>query len=76
VRVEHECRRQGALNLLAAFDTRSSKVCTCTTERKRQVEVIAFLEQLDREVPADKMTSNRSDPFGLPGGSAGRNAGE
>lgn len=54
VRVEHEYRRKGALNLFAAFDTRSGKVYACTAERKRQVEFIAFLEQLDREVPAEK----------------------
>jgi transposase len=52
VRVEHEYGRQGALNLFAAFDTRSGKVYGRTAERKRQVEFIAFLEQLDREIPA------------------------
>jgi len=56
VRVEHEYQRQGALNLFAAFDTRTGKVYARTAERKRQVEFIAFLEQLDREVPADKTT--------------------
>lgn len=56
VRVEHEYQRKGALNLFAAFDTRSGQVHACTAERKRQVEFIAFLEQLDREVPADKTT--------------------
>ena len=52
VRVEHEYGRCGALNLFAAFDTRSGKVYGRTAERKRQVEFIAFLEQLDREIPA------------------------
>src|SRR3954449_1282220 len=52
VRVEHEYGRAGALNLFAAFDTRSGKVYGRTAERKRQVEFIAFLEQLDREIPA------------------------
>jgi len=52
VRVEHEYRRAGALNLFAAFDTRTGKVYGRTAERKRQVEFIAFLEQLDREIPA------------------------
>jgi transposase len=56
VRVEHEYQRKGALNLFAAFDTRSGKVYACTADRKRQVEFIAFLEQLDREVPAEKTT--------------------
>lgn len=56
VRLEHEYQRKGALNLFAAFDTRTGKVYARTAERKRQVEFIAFLEQLDREVPADKTT--------------------
>jgi transposase len=51
VRVEHEYGRCGAWHLFAAFDTRSGKVYGRTAERKRQVEFIAFLEQLDREVP-------------------------
>ena len=52
VRVEHEYGRCGALHLFAAFDTRTGKVYGRTAERKRQVEFIAFLEQLDREIPA------------------------
>jgi len=52
VRVEHEYGRCGALNLFAAFDTRTGKVYGRTAERKRQAEFIAFLEQLDREIPA------------------------
>lgn len=51
-RVEHEYQRRGALNLFAAFDTRSGRVYARTAERKRQIEFIAFLEQIDREVPA------------------------
>jgi len=54
VRVEHEYVRKGALNLFAAFDTRTGKVYGRTAERKRQVEFIAFLEQLDRELPPEK----------------------
>ena len=50
VRVEHEYERKGALNLFAAFDTRTGKVYGYTAERKRQVEFIAFLEILDREI--------------------------
>jgi transposase len=53
VRVEHEYERKGALNLFAAFDTRSGKVYGHTAERKRQKEFIEFLEQLDREIAAD-----------------------
>jgi transposase len=52
VRVEHEYGRCGALHLFAAFDTRGGRVYGRTAERKRQVEFIAFLEQLDREIPA------------------------
>jgi transposase len=51
VRVEHEYERKGALNLFAAFDTRTGKVYAHTAERKRQQEFIEFLEQLDREIP-------------------------
>jgi transposase len=50
VLVEHEYGRCGALNLFAAFDTRTGKVYGMTAERKRQEEFIAFLEQLDREI--------------------------
>jgi transposase len=49
VLVEHEYRRCGALNLFAAFNTRTGKVYGMTAERKRQEEFIAFLELLDRE---------------------------
>jgi transposase len=52
IRVEHEYQRKGALNLFAAFDTRTGKVYGHTAERKRQKEFIEFLEQLDREIPA------------------------
>lgn len=51
IRVEHEYERKGALNLFAAFDTRSGKVWGQTYERKRQEEFIAFLEYLDKEIP-------------------------
>jgi transposase len=54
--VEHEYRRDGALNLFAAFDTRSGKVYGRTEPRKRQTEFIAFLEQLNREIPANITT--------------------
>jgi transposase len=49
-RCEHEYKRAGALNLFAAFDTRSGKVYGQCCDRKRQQEFIAFLEQLDREI--------------------------
>jgi len=51
VRVEHEYERKGALNLFAAFDTRTGHVYAHTAERKRQTEFMEFLEQLDREIP-------------------------
>jgi transposase len=47
--VEHEYGRCGALNLFAAFNTRTGKVYGMTAERKRQEEFIAFLAMLDRE---------------------------
>jgi transposase len=50
IRVEQEYQRKGALNLFAAFDTRTGKVYAMTAQRKRQVELITFLEQLDREI--------------------------
>src|SRR5262249_16809004 len=53
VRVEHEYGRCGALNLFAAFDTRTGKVYGMTAERKRPAEFIAFLEMLDRTIPAE-----------------------
>jgi transposase len=56
VQVEHEYGRCGALNLFAAFDTRTGKVYGMTAERKRQAEFISFLEMLDRERPAPLTT--------------------
>jgi transposase len=53
VRVEHEYQRKGALNLFAGFDTRTGKVYAHTAERKRQVEFIAFLEQLNQQIPSN-----------------------
>jgi transposase len=55
-RVEHEYGRCGALDLFAAFDTRTGKVHGQTAGRKRQAEFIAFLEHLDKEVPASITT--------------------
>jgi transposase len=52
VQVEHEYRRDGALNLFAAFDTRSGRVWGYTAQRKRQLEFLAFLDRLDRDLPA------------------------
>jgi len=55
-RVEHEYGRCGALNLFAAFDTRSGKVYGRTFDRKRQAEFINFLEHLDKEIPTKVKT--------------------
>jgi hypothetical protein len=52
----HEYGRCGALNLFAAFDTRTGKVSGQTAGRKRPSEFIAFLEHLDREIPASVRT--------------------
>jgi transposase len=54
VRYEHEYKRAGALNLIAAFDTRTGHVIGGCYERKRQLEFIKFLELLDHEIPASK----------------------
>lgn len=51
-RLEHEYKRIGALHLFAAFDTRTGKVYARTEIRKRQVEFLAFLSQLERELPS------------------------
>ena len=56
VRVEHAYKRCGALNLFAAFDTRRGHVYAATAPRKRQVEFIAFLDQLDQEIVASITT--------------------
>jgi transposase len=49
-RHEHEYKRRGALNLCAAFDTRSGTVFGQCDPRKRQQEFITLLEQLDVEI--------------------------
>ena len=53
-RCEHEYKRAGALNLFAAFDTRSGKVYGHCADRTRQQECLAFVEQLDRELDASR----------------------
>lgn len=52
VRLEHEYVRAGALQLFAAFDTRTGEVYAGQFRRKRQVECIRFLAHLDRLIPA------------------------
>ena len=53
-RLEHTYKRVGALHLFAAFDTRTGKVYARTEARKRQVGFMAFLSQLEQELPASK----------------------
>jgi hypothetical protein len=50
--VEHEYKRDGALNLFAAFNTRTGKVIGRNFSRKRQKEFISFLETIDKETPS------------------------
>lgn len=50
--IEHEYVRKGALNLLAAFNTRSGQVTGILRKRKRQVEFIELLDTIDRMTPA------------------------
>ena len=47
VHVEQEYKRDGALNLFAAFDTRSGDVVGWSAERKRAQECVTFLDLLD-----------------------------
>lgn len=50
-RLEHEYTRKGALNLFAAFDTRTGEVTGILRRRKRQVEFIELLEEIERTTP-------------------------
>jgi transposase len=52
---EHEYTRAGALQLFAAFDTRTGMVYGQCHDRKRQREYISFLEHLDETI-ADSIT--------------------
>ena len=54
VQLEHAYARSGALNLIAAFDTRTGKVAGICRPRKRQAEFIELLELLDRRIPRSK----------------------
>lgn len=51
-RLEHEYARDGALNLFAAFNTRTGEVIGWSGTRKRADEFISFLEYLDALIPA------------------------
>ena len=72
VHVEHEYQRKGALQLFAAFDTRTGKVTAILRRRKRQAEFIELLEKLDRETPGsislihwvcDKLSVHKGKPL-------------
>jgi DDE superfamily endonuclease len=58
-RYEHADKRAGALQLCAAFDTRSGQVYGHGDDRKRQRECIDCLEALDREIDAQIRTIHR-----------------
>ena len=58
-RHEHESKRAGARNLLAAFDTRSGKVYGHCSDRKRQRECMAFLAAVELEIHACVRTIHR-----------------
>jgi hypothetical protein len=47
-------RRAGAVNLFAALDMRTGRVHVRTSARKKADDFIAFLEELDAAIPADK----------------------
>ena len=51
VRVEHEYRRSGALQLFGAFDTRSGSVIGVYRRRKCQEDFIVLLEEIERQTP-------------------------
>ena len=51
-RVEHAYRRDGALHLFAAFDTRTGRVDGQGHRRQRPRECIAFLSALDTAIPS------------------------
>jgi transposase len=52
VHLEHEYKRKGAVNLFASLDTRSGEVIGLCRRRKRQVEFLELLEEIDRKTPA------------------------
>jgi hypothetical protein len=54
--LEHEYQRKSALQLFAAFDTRSGQVIGILRRRKRQAEFIELLETIDRDTPEDVTT--------------------
>jgi hypothetical protein len=51
VHIEAEYTRIGALNLLAAFDTRTGDVIGICRRRKRMIEFVELLDEIDRRTP-------------------------
>ena len=49
--LEHEYKRAGALQLFAAFDTRTGILYGQCHDRKRQIEFISFLKYIDDTIP-------------------------
>jgi len=56
VRLEHEYARKGALNLFAAYNVRTGEVIGILGRRKRQLEFIELLEEIDRKTPGSVTT--------------------
>jgi transposase len=54
--VEHEYERKGALQLFAAFNTRTGKVIGQLQLRKRQQEFLQLLEAIDEQAPSEVKT--------------------
>lgn len=52
-KLENTYKRCGATNLIAAFDTRTGEVIGICRRRKRQVEFIELLEEVDRRTPVE-----------------------
>jgi DDE superfamily endonuclease len=70
--VEHEYRRDGALNVLAAFNTRDGSVSAYLCRRKRHVEVLHLLDLLDGQLAAtittvhlvcDNVSTHKGNPI-------------
>jgi transposase len=49
----HDYRRHGTTDLFAALDVKTGAVIGACKERHRAVEALAFLDQVEAEVPAD-----------------------
>lgn len=56
LQLEHEYRRNGAMQLFAAYDTRTGRADGACFSRKRQAEFMVFLEQLDAAIPFEITT--------------------